>query len=358
MTDQPGQGPERQLPVPRPETAPVVAPPPVPGPARRVHELTPERAAAIVRQSGSARWVGFLAVVVIVVFVSGYWFYEQGVPGVPDSSRLGAEVTAQQVADVTEGYALFEANCARCHGATGGGGIGPVLNDQAKLLTHLTAAYIQNVLTVGGRYVCGDPNSVMPVWSDQGNPPGALNYRQIQEIIAFLRAPNTLSFQGVDPATGQTTTMTGWRDPGYQPPAGATPVPACWKDAFKSAAPASAAPSGSPAASGAPASAAPSAAASGGGAATTIQLLASGIQFDKSALTAPANTPFQIDFTNNDASIMHNVAITSSSGQQVFVGDFLTGVASTTYNVPALPAGTYTFVCQVHPNMTGTLTVQ
>jgi plastocyanin len=26
--------------------------------------------------------------------------------------------------------------------------------------------------------------------------------------------------------------------------------------------------------------------------------------------------------------------------------------------VPALPAGTYAFVCSVHPNMTGTLTVQ
>jgi len=26
--------------------------------------------------------------------------------------------------------------------------------------------------------------------------------------------------------------------------------------------------------------------------------------------------------------------------------------------VPALPAGTYAFVCSVHPNMTGTLTVK
>jgi plastocyanin len=26
--------------------------------------------------------------------------------------------------------------------------------------------------------------------------------------------------------------------------------------------------------------------------------------------------------------------------------------------VPALPAGTYTFACSVHPNMTGTLTVK
>jgi hypothetical protein len=36
-----------------------------------------------------------------------------------------------------------------------------------------------NVLTVGGRYVCGDPKSVMPVWAQ---PNGPLNYRQIEEI--------------------------------------------------------------------------------------------------------------------------------------------------------------------------------
>ena len=35
-----------------------------------------------------------------------------------------------------------------------------------------------------------------------------------------------------------------------------------------------------------------------------------------------------------------------------------TASGETTYAVPALAAGTYPFVCTVHPNMTGTLTVQ
>ena len=39
-----------------------------------------------------------------------------------------------------------------------------------------------------------------------------------------------------------------------------------------------------------------------------------------------------------------------------WLGDLVTGVATTTYNVPALKAGTYPFVCTVHANMTGTLT--
>jgi plastocyanin len=36
----------------------------------------------------------------------------------------------------------------------------------------------------------------------------------------------------------------------------------------------------------------------------------------------------------------------------------ITGPAQITYEVPALEAGTYTFICSVHPNMTGTVTVE
>ncbi len=138
-------------------------------------------------------------------------------------------------------------------------------------------------------------------------------------------------------------------------PAGATPVPACWKDAFLT---------GSPAPSGAP-SAAPSGAASaapGGspGQSVTLKISAQNTAFDVSALEAPANTPFTIEFTNNDAGIPHNVAIhkDSPTGAEVFKGEIFNGVGTRTYQVPALPAGTYGFVCSVHPNMTGTLTVK
>ena len=47
------------------------------------------------------------------------------------------------------------------------------------------------MLTVGGRYVCGDPNSIMPVWAQ---PNGPLNYRQVQEIIEWITASNDISF--------------------------------------------------------------------------------------------------------------------------------------------------------------------
>jgi hypothetical protein len=101
----------------------------------------------------------------------------------------------------------------------------------------------------------------------------------------------------------------------------------------------------SPAASGA-SSAAPSGAPSSGGAiGTVLELTASGIQYDKAELTAPAGVPFQIRFTNNDAGIPHNVAIhkDSPTGEVVWQGEIFNGTDTRTYDVPALPAGTYGF---------------
>lgn len=94
--------------------------------------------------------------------------------------------------------------------------------------------------------------------------------------------------------------------------------------------------------------------------AAPLALVAKDIAFDKNALTAPANTPFQIQFDNQDAQIPHNVAIHQGSptGAEVFKGEIFPGPAQKTYEVPALQAGAYGFVCTVHPNMSGTLTVQ
>ena len=91
-----------------------------------------------------------------------------------------------------------------------------------------------------------------------------------------------------------------------------------------------------------------------------VELTASGVAYDKAEVTAPAGADFTIVFHNEDASIQHNVAIHEGSptGAEVFKGDIFPGVETRTYDVPALAAGTYGFVCTVHPNMTGTLTAE
>jgi cytochrome c oxidase subunit II len=97
---------------------------------------------------------------------------------------------------------------------------------------------------------------------------------------------------------------------------------------------------------------------SGGG--ETIEITAKNVMYEESQISATADAPFKIHFTNDDPGTPHNVAIHKDgpTGEEVFKGEVFTGVADKTYDVPALPAGTYAFVCTVHPTMTGTLTVQ
>ena len=51
----------------------------------------------------------------------------------------------------------------------------------------------------------------------------------------------------------------------------------------------------------------------------------------------------------------HDVVIKDASGTAVFKGELVTGPKVVVYDVPALPAGSYTFACTVHPNMTGSI---
>jgi cytochrome c oxidase subunit 2 len=96
-----------------------------------------------------------------------------------------------------------------------------------------------------------------------------------------------------------------------------------------------------------------------GGPATAVDIAALNIAFDKNELSVPAGAPFQIRFDNQESQ-PHNVAIHegSATGPNLFLGEIITGPRQITYDAPALNAGSYTFICTVHPNMTGTLTAQ
>jgi plastocyanin len=86
--------------------------------------------------------------------------------------------------------------------------------------------------------------------------------------------------------------------------------------------------------------------------------------FAETALAAPADTPLTITFVNQDAGIPHNVQIfegTDTTVTAVWTPEgnaMITGDDEAVYEVPALPAGTYTYNCFSHPaTMVGTLTV-
>ena len=218
--DRPGTEPERRLPARRPsERARAES---VRGAVHRAPVDAGHRAAS--RRSGPRRSSGSPATpagspssasTIVALFVIIYYFYEiAGIPIVNPQPRLQAEESQQAVVAVERGYNLYQANCARCHGVNGEGGIGPVLNDQMKLFSHLNEQYIHTVLEVGGRYVCGNPKSAMPVWADTNG--GPLNYIQIEDLIAFIRAPNTQEYTRRDPRAERAGPQPGRDGPDVQ----------------------------------------------------------------------------------------------------------------------------------------------
>jgi len=106
---------------------------------------------------------------------------------------------------------------------------------------------------------------------------------------------------------------------------------------------------------------------SGGGSATcgtdgkvVLDEQAKGLAFLVSCLVAPADTAFTINFDNQDPGTPHNIAIyqdSSAAPPALFTGDIVNGPIKTQYKVPALPAGTYYFKCDVHPTMNGAFAV-
>jgi plastocyanin len=88
----------------------------------------------------------------------------------------------------------------------------------------------------------------------------------------------------------------------------------------------------------------------------TVAVVAKDIKFVTPAVTVKAGAAFAIDFDNQDGA-PHNIAISDAGGAKVFKGDIVSS-SKVTYQVPALAAGTYSFICEVHPDMKGTITAQ
>jgi len=97
-----------------------------------------------------------------------------------------------------------------------------------------------------------------------------------------------------------------------------------------------------------------------------LEVTAESVAFAPTVLVGPAAAPFTITMNNRDAGIPHGIAIrpglpvngVAPTAPDLFVGKIVAGPAATRYAVPALPAGAYTFFCQVHPNMLGSLTLR
>ena len=80
-------------------------------------------------------------------------------------------------------------------------------------------------------------------------------------------------------------------------------------------------------------------------------------------IKVPADTPVKIEYSNGGGQ-PHNIAVISGSPSNPEKTHFglpdakVIPDGTITYDVPALPAGEYTFFCQVHPIMSGTYLAQ
>lgn len=93
---------------------------------------------------------------------------------------------------------------------------------------------------------------------------------------------------------------------------------------------------------------------------TELSISATAIRFSTDRLEVRAGVPTTITFQNDDAGVIHNIAVYDAGGQ--LIGErtaFETGPATQVLVLPELPEGSYVFLCDAHPKeMVGVLEVK
>jgi plastocyanin len=89
-----------------------------------------------------------------------------------------------------------------------------------------------------------------------------------------------------------------------------------------------------------------------------VTITAADLAFDATTIVAPASEAFTITLVNDD-SAPHNLSVyVEEGGDAIVQGDIIDPDATVEIEVPALDAGEYFFVCDLHTNMNGTVVVE
>ena len=92
----------------------------------------------------------------------------------------------------------------------------------------------------------------------------------------------------------------------------------------------------------------------------TLKLVAEDHTWNLASLTVPAKKVWHLTIDNQDVETPHNFAVSANPGLiTTILAMRFEGVATKTFDIAALPAGTYIFTCSIHPQqMKGDLTVE
>lgn len=264
-----------------------------------------------------------------------------GVYTIYDPFRAEAEADRTHEEIVSRAAKTYARNCHQCHGNNGEGRIGPALNPEFRdgnpNLENFTDVarrqelqhYVMNTLQ------CGRIGTLMPPWSlEQG---GSLNDEQIRQLVTLITNPTDNAWEEVEHfsseeplpevteitagavATGSITPVCGQRAP-------ATPTPD--QGPVESV--------------------------------TSQTIVATDNKFNVTRFGIPVNQQVTVTLQNNGAAI-HNWAVQNvrNSQNQAIETMLLPAGQSQTLTFTVPQAGTYPFLCTVHPTeMRGTLVVQ
>lgn len=91
-----------------------------------------------------------------------------------------------------------------------------------------------------------------------------------------------------------------------------------------------------------------------------LSIEAKSVTFSTDAITVAAGRPLQLRLDNQDAGILHNVAIYRDSTVTAVIqrGALFDGPTTRDYRFDAFEAGSYYFRCDLHPSMNGTFIAQ
>jgi hypothetical protein len=82
-----------------------------------------------------------------------------------------------------------------------------------------------------------------------------------------------------------------------------------------------------------------------------ITIVAEGVKFNTATVNVPADTAFKLALDNRDPKTPHDFDILDPAGGKLFDGKDFPGPEIRVYDIPPIPAGTYPFICSIHPDL-------